>query len=291
MPDVPPAPRRTVQRTGEGPAERGAAPPAPLRAAVLAAAAAPLLRRALAAWPGWEAPNARGCRVGLAEGPAFVAASLAGVAAAAPAVLPALVVLEGPVAVAGRIDDVCGGPADRGLRGHLGALMAGHLTSGQLKALVFVAAGLAAGLSADPRPARVDILVTGGLVAASANFVNLLDVVPGRALKAVLAAATAAAAVSGSDGPAGAVFAAAAGAAAALLPADLAETTMLGDAGSNAAGALLGWGCARRSRRGGRLVLLGALAGMTALSETVSLSRLIEDVPLLRGLDRLGRRQ
>ena len=92
----------------------------------------------------------------------------------------------------------------------------------------------------------VDTLVAGGVIAASANFVNLLDVVPGRALKAVLAASTAGAhAAPATDVPTGVVLAAAAGAAAGLLPADLAEATMLGDAGSNAAGALVGWGLAR----------------------------------------------
>ncbi|MGZ6839832.1 MAG: hypothetical protein ACXVHC_05165 [Frankiaceae bacterium] len=281
-------------------------------AAVLAASTAPLVVGAFGTRPGWVAVNARGCPVGLAEGPAFVAAGLAGIAVAAPATLPTLVALEAPVVAAGRIDDLRGARADRGVRGHLAALRAGRATSGQLKAFVLVAAGLAvAGLPsaaaghlrrgrlgqrapASPVPVQrgvVDTLVAGGVIAASANFVNLLDVVPGRALKAVLAASTAGAlAAPATDVPTGVVLAAAAGAAAGLLPADLAEATMLGDAGSNAAGALVGWGLARSGRRLHRVALLGALSAATALSEAVSFSRSIEAVPMLRWLDRLGRR-
>ena len=147
---------------------------------------------------------------------------------------------------------------------------------------------------ASPVPVQrgvVDTLVAGGVIAASANLVNLLDVVPGRALKAVLAASTAGAlAAPATDVPTGVVLAATAGAAAGLLPADLAEATMLGDAGSNAAGALVGWGLARSGRRLHRVALLGALSAATALSEAVSFSRSIEAVPMLRWLDRLGRR-
>jgi hypothetical protein len=97
-------------------------------------------------------------------------------------------------------------------------------------------------------------------------------------------------AVAAADRPAGVVFAAASGAAVGLLPADLAEKTMLGDAGSNAAGALVGWGLARAGGRRPRLAVFGVLAAATALSEAVSLSRVVEAVPLLRRLDRLGRR-
>ncbi|MGZ4617992.1 MAG: hypothetical protein ACXV3F_04580, partial [Frankiaceae bacterium] len=111
-------------------------------AGVLAAGIAPLVARACGGWPGWVAVNARGKQVGLAEGPAFVAAGLAGAAVAAPAVLPTLVFLEVPVVVAGRVDDMHGSPRDRGVRGHLAALRAGRVTSGQLKAVVVIAAGL-----------------------------------------------------------------------------------------------------------------------------------------------------
>jgi len=80
------------------------------------------------------------------------------------------------------------------------------------------------------------------------------------------------------------------GAAAALLPEDLGERAMLGDAGANALGALLGVAAAASLSRPARLVLLAAITGLTAASEVVSFTAVIERTPALRWLDMLGRR-
>jgi hypothetical protein len=80
------------------------------------------------------------------------------------------------------------------------------------------------------------------------------------------------------------------GAAAAVLPEDLGERTMLGDSGANALGALLGLGLAARLGPRGRWAALGALVALTAASEKVSFTRVIESTPGLRELDGLGRR-
>ena len=65
---------------------------------------------------------------------------------------------------------------------------------------------------------------------------------------------------------------------------------MLGDAGANALGALLGVALAARTGPVGRAVLLAGLAGLTAASEKVSFTKVIEGTPGLRELDALGRR-
>ena len=90
----------------------------------------------------------------------------------------------------------------------------------------------------------------------------------------------------------GAVLAVAAplGAAIALLPEDLGERAMLGDAGANALGALLGVAAAASLSRPARLALLAAITGLTAASEVVSFTAVIERTPALRWLDMLGRR-
>ncbi|MCG5472110.1 hypothetical protein LADH09A_006145, partial [Micromonospora sp. LAH09] len=82
----------------------------------------------------------------------------------------------------------------------------------------------------------------------------------------------------------------AAGAAAGLLRDDLGEDVMLGDSGANALGALLGVALAARTGPLGRAGLLAVLAGLTAASEKVSFTSVIQRTPGLRELDALGRR-
>jgi UDP-N-acetylmuramyl pentapeptide phosphotransferase/UDP-N-acetylglucosamine-1-phosphate transferase len=197
----------------------------------------------------------------------------------------------------GAYDDAVGGrpghAGAKGFRGHLSALRQGRVTSGMIKIAGIGVAGLAAAGQVDHRARSggeldvVDTLAAGALIAGTANLFNLFDLRPGRALKIGLAAA-APLAVAG--GPAAPVAAATAGAAAALLPADLDERIMLGDAGANALGALLGTVAAARTGRRGRLALLAGVVALTAASEKVSFTRVIENTPLLRELDALGRR-
>jgi len=65
---------------------------------------------------------------------------------------------------------------------------------------------------------------------------------------------------------------------------------MLGDAGANALGALLGLAAARSLPRSARIGLLAGIAALTVASERVSFTRVIEATPPLRWLDLLGRR-
>jgi len=262
--------------------------------AVTAAAPTPLLART----------NFQGRPVSLAGGPALAlgaaaAASVgAAVAGSAPAAAAALVAGLGSGAV-GAYDDAMGAHPDqkstKGFRGHLAALGRGRVTSGLVKMVGVGATGLAASaLLATGRHRRRPALVRGldlflgaGVIAGTANLVNLLDLRPGRAIKAGLLLGVPLAA---GTGPAGGLAAGTVGAAAGLLPADLGEQIMLGDSGANAMGALLGTALAARTGPLGRAMLLGTLAALTAASEKVSFSQVIADTPGLRALDALGRR-
>lgn len=250
----------------------------------------------------WARTNHRGDPITLLEGPAYTLAAGAGVAAA-PGV-------SGRVRVAGALaalgagafggyDDLRGSGASRGFAGHLGALARGEVTSGAVKLLGIGATGLAAaallpaesgGVGGVGRVGRVaDIVIGGAVVAGSANLVNLFDLRPGRAIKVGLLAGIPALATTRRRGTAAALAAAPVGAAAALLPEDLGERAMLGDAGANALGAALGLAATAGLGRGGRLCLLGGLAGLTAASEVVSFTRVIDAVGPLLWFDRLGR--
>jgi UDP-N-acetylmuramyl pentapeptide phosphotransferase/UDP-N-acetylglucosamine-1-phosphate transferase len=190
----------------------------------------------------------------------------------------------------GLYDDLVGGrPGQRakGFRGHLAALARGRVTSGLVKVagVGLVGLGAAALLPAHPRRRAADVLLGAGVIAGTANLVNLLDLRPGRALKAGLLIAGPVL-----PGPGGSLVAGPAGAAAALLPDDLGERIMLGDTGANALGALLGVALAARTGTAGRAALLAGVAGLTAASERVSFTEVIARTPGLRELDALGRR-
>jgi UDP-N-acetylmuramyl pentapeptide phosphotransferase/UDP-N-acetylglucosamine-1-phosphate transferase len=234
----------------------------------------------------WTRSNNRGKTVTLLEGPALALGIAAG-AAVAPGLAPTVRVAGCGAALAagavGLYDDLRGSSAAKGFRGHIKALTHGEVTTGAVKILGIGATGLAAGCVL--RRGAVDRVLAGVVVAGAANVVNLFDLRPGRAVKAALVGG-AAGAVRG-----GALGAVALGAAAALLPEDLGERAMLGDAGANALGAALGVATAARASRGGLIGAAVLVAGLTAASEKVSFTKVIEATPALRFVDELGRRR
>lgn len=164
------------------------------------------------------------------------------------------------IAAIGLADDLWSG-AERGFRAHLAA----GRTTGVLKLVGIPLVGLLATRK-----------VSGAiLVGLAANMLNQLDTRPGRALKAYLAGAT--------------MTGAPIGTAVLLLPYDQREMVMLGDAGSNALGSMLGLYSVSRLTERGRWIAIGALAGLTIFGERRSLGELIERTPVLRELDAFGR--
>lgn len=233
----------------------------------------------------WERVNFRGSRVTLAAGPAAAAGAAAG-AALAPGV-PAKIRAAGAgaaavIGAAGLYDDISGSTASKGLHGHLAALKAGEVTSGVVKIAVLGASGLAGAAAVSDNV--LDSIVGGAAIAGHANLLNLLDLRPGRAAKVVLLHAPFV--VAGRGGPVGA---AAVGAAIAAMPDDLGERTMLGDAGANALGGVLGLALVAREGRAARLVHLCVVSALILASEKVSFTKVISNTPWLRYLDELGR--
>jgi len=237
----------------------------------------------------WTRTNHRGGAVSLLEGPA-VAAGLTVAAVAGPGRSPRVRLAAATAALGagglGAYDDLVGSGDSRGFRGHLGALRRGQLTSGAVKIAGIGATGLAAAAITGRRGRG--LLLAGGVVAATANLVNLFDLRPGRAGKVALGLALLDG--RGSD-DASRLAATVAGCALAALPSDLGERSMLGDAGANALGAVLGVAAAAGDTSDARLALrLALLTGLTLASEKVSFTSVIESTPGLRELDRVGRR-
>ena len=291
----------------------------------------------------WERTNFHGATVSLRGGVAMAGASVASAAVASALSDQPRAALGGAVAalggaVAGYIDDVDqgahdGGKVAKGLKGHLGALAHGQVTTGVIKIAGIGASALAASALVGSKATSVsgkaaDLALNTVLIAGTANLANLLDLRPGRALKATVLVATplsyfsAAAAkapvsgasvtsatasvASGASGAASATPAAPASASGAsaqrllasglnaaaitALVEDLQETTMLGDTGANAAGALLGTSLAANDSWKLRLGAALGVVGLILASEKVSFSKVIAANPALNWLDQLWRR-
>lgn len=278
----------------------------------------------------WERTNFHGVTVSLRGGVAMAGAAVASAAVASALSDQPRAALGGAVAalggaVAGYIDDVDqgahdGGKVAKGLKGHLGALAHGQVTTGVIKIAGIGASALAASALVGSKATSVggkvaDLALNTVLIAGTANLANLLDLRPGRALKATVlvatplsyfscaAAKTPAWETSGAPSATPAAPASASGASAQRLLAsglnaaaitalveDLQETTMLGDTGANAAGALLGTSLAANDSWKLRLGTTLGVVGLILASEKVSFSKVIAANPALNWLDQLWRR-
>lgn len=173
-----------------------------------------------------------------------------------------------------------------GLVNQVRLLGRGRLTPGIVKLVVIVAASALVAWALGARGARLVLGVP--VVAGTANLWNLLDVAPGRALKLFLPAVAAVGLVSSDrayEVLAVVGFVAGAGA----LYFDLREHAMLGDAGSNVLGFMVGIGLLVTLDPAGLAAALVVILILHLLAETVTLSRIIAAVPPLRWFDRLGR--
>lgn len=291
----------------------------------------------------WERTNFHGVTVSLRGGVAMAGASVASAAVASALSDQPRAALGGVVAslgggLAGYIDDVDqgahdGGKVAKGLKGHLGALAHGQVTTGVIKIAGIGASALAASALVGSKATSVsgkaaDLALNTVLIAGTANLANLLDLRPGRALKATVLVATplsyfscaaaktpasgasvtsaTASVTSGASGAPSATPAAPASASGAsaqrllasglnaaaitALVEDLQETTMLGDTGANAAGALLGTSLAANDSWKLRLGTALGVVGLILASEKVSFSKVIAANPALNWLDQLWRR-
>jgi len=242
-------------------------------------------------WRGRTVPTAAGLVlpvvVMMAEaGRALLGALGAGISTTTPVRLAVLATVSG-FALLGALDDIAGTGEPRGFRGHLGALAKGRVTTGSLKLIGGAALALAVvGPFVGERPLR--LVADAGLVALCATLANLFDRAPGRVVKVAALGFLAVVAVAGARARLGAV-AVAVGASLGLLVDDLRERLMLGDAGANALGAVLGLGLVLTARPLVRTIALVVVVALNAAGEMVSFSKVIDAVPPLRAIDRAGR--
>jgi UDP-GlcNAc:undecaprenyl-phosphate GlcNAc-1-phosphate transferase len=210
-----------------------------------------------------------------------------------PEALPVAVYALGVLAL-GLVDDTLGrdapsgsgGPAQRGWRGHGAAALRGELSTGVLKAAGSLGLALFAmsylGLS------NGRWLLAAGVLVLATNVFNLLDLRPGRSIKAFVLLGAGLTIGSSDLRPLWAIGLFAAPALVAGLY-DLRERAMLGDTGANLLGALAGLWLVLTLSGIGQLIALALLAAITVYGELRSISELVERIPLLRELDSWGR--
>jgi UDP-N-acetylmuramyl pentapeptide phosphotransferase/UDP-N-acetylglucosamine-1-phosphate transferase len=189
------------------------------------------------------------------------------------------------VALLGLIDDVLSG-ASRGWRGHAGDVLKGGFSTGALKAVGTL--GLALLVSSSLPGSDSEFLLAAAVLVLATNVFNLLDLRPGRSVKAfaLLGLALTVATTNTEALAAMGIFAAP------VLVAgfyDLREKAMLGDTGSNVIGALAGLWIVLTLDTNGQLIALVILLAINIFGEFRSISNVIERVPGLRHLDSAGR--
>lgn len=246
-----------------------------------------------------ERTNFHGRTVSLAEGLGVIGGVLTASALSSPASHTAAFTAIGAL---GAVDDIAepllaartGEATEKGLRGHLGALRRGRLTTGAAKALAIPFA--AAALTSHHR-SITDRGIDTVMIAGGANLINLLDLRPGRALKAatalsgaILLADVARSRCRPTTGPAALpLLAGVLGTVASAAPQDLTERGMLGDAGANILGAAVGAAASRTLSRPVRVGTALSMIALTAASEKISFSSVIENTRLLAAIDSWGR--
>lgn len=222
-------------------------------------------------------PNFRGEPLGTAAGLMFLAGALGWLAYRWPVVEPVALAAVGFGAL-GFIDDRWGTAEFKGLRGHLRALRSGRVTTGLLKAVggMLLASALAWWMKAG-WPA----LLAAPLVALCANFMNLLDLRPLRALKVFWVFGGALFVISP---PLLGLFL---GLSAPYAFLERRRKVMLGDTGSNALGAVLGVSAAGLPWWGQALMVV-LLVAFHLWAEKHSLTAWIESHPVARRIDGWG---
>ncbi len=253
------------------------------------------IRRQLAE-AGLERENYRGRRLPVPIGVAIVPAALIALIPIAllarlttadvfPSDLSLVIAFVPGIALLGFVDDVLAG-SSRGFRGHAAAAVKGSFSSGLLKALGTL--GLALLVASSLPGDDGEFLLAAAVLVLATNAFNLLDLRPGRSVKAfvllalVLTLATQIteplAALGLFIGP--------------MLVCgwyDLREKAMLGDAGSNVIGAMAGVLIVLTLDTSEQVVALVVLVLINLYGEFRSISKVIEKTPGLRHLDSLGR--
>lgn len=184
----------------------------------------------------------------------------------------------------GYLDDSLGDTNIKGLKGHIKAIVNSQLSTGIIKILLGVMTGFIVAIAYYSK--GIDILTNTILFSLCVNFINLLDLRPGRGIKGFLGLALIVALWSKFHDTW--ILIPVIGAIIIYLPDELNETCMLGDTGSNLLGGILGMYVVKTAPLQTKHFLLLILISLHIIAEYWSFSKIIEFFPFLRRIDSFG---
>lgn len=190
------------------------------------------------------------------------------------------------MASVGLIDDLIGNRDQTGFKGHIIYLFKGKLTTGALKALIGGIISLLLGSLFTSN--IIEILVNTLIIALFTNFINLLDLRPGRALKGFLIMSILFI-ISSISSQVRAILTSVMAYAIGSFPQDIKGKSMMGDIGSNALGITLGIVTIISYTMIIKYFILALLIVIHIITEKYSLTSIIENNSVLNFMDRLGR--
>ncbi|AZR73508.1 hypothetical protein BBF96_08990 [Anoxybacter fermentans] len=199
-----------------------------------------------------------------------------------------ILLLAGIFSFLGFIDDLLGDEKDRGFIGHFGCLLKGRLTTGGLKALG--AAVISLVVVYYVADSISETFISWLTLLLLTNFINLLDLRPGRALKVFSVGLLILFLLFWQQVEFWYLAIPLVPVLFFYFPLDLSSQAMLGDTGANLLGGILGYFVILTVGIWGEAVILFTLIVIHLYSERYSLSTLIEENMVLHWLDRLGRR-
>ncbi|MCT4594681.1 MAG: glycosyl transferase [Anaeromicrobium sp.] len=203
-------------------------------------------------------------------------------------IIPLSIFLIGTITMAflGLCDDLLGNRNITGLKGHLLYILKGKLSTGGLKAVIGGAVAFTISLLMSKE--YVDVVVNTLVIALFTNFINLLDLRPGRAIKGFLVCSLIVFVYPINYMVKNYIYTLYGGILA-YVKYDLKAKSMLGDVGSNLMGVSLGILWVYNTGIEIRSIVLVFLILIHLYAEKYSITKTIEKVSLLKYIDDLGR--
>ncbi|MCM8900872.1 hypothetical protein KVG29_06470 [Caldicoprobacter algeriensis] len=197
----------------------------------------------------------------------------------------AFLIVVTSLVLAGFIDDVLGDATIKGIKGHVAELIKGRISTGGVKLIITALVGMF--VSRCHHKSLIAWGVYALLFSLFVNFINLMDLRPGRAIKAFLLSVILLMILGGFSNVWILIPILAA------LPfhmkGEMEEKYMLGDTGANLLGGIAGFYAIKAVTLAPAAVMAVMLLSIHVIAEYRSLSRFIESIPALRFIDQLWR--